>query len=1102
LALALLLPTSVAFAAGPPLVSGTAISAVGESSVILEAMVNPNGRPTKYHFEYIADSAYRANPEGERFLGATSIPVPDVSLPTSGTSDLPVSEPVSGLAPGTTYHYRLVASNVFSPKPDGTPGPVRIFATYAALQKFASCPNNDLRSEASATLSDCRAFEQVSPLDKNGVDANGDIFRIQAAVSGDAVTFVSNSGIPGGVGGQEFPTYLSHRGEDDWTTRGLLPPPSFGPRASILGWTPDLAYSFGIASVASAFEPSLLSRASNDDTIQAIVPGTPNAIFAFPGSSADDSKIFIEAVGARLTPDAVSSKDNLYLFNRDTGTLSLVGILPDSACLASPCVPPGGSFAGPYDWWGGATSRGGAVGDPSVAGAPGFFTQQERAVSASGDRVYFTAGQSAKEGGRIYLREGLDGASPQTAWVSASEKTNGEGPGGTDAAGTQPAAFQIASLDGSSAFFTSSEKLTNDANTGPDFPPPPPPSIGRSNLEGGEVQQGLIPAARGTGIAVDGSHVYWSDPEAGAILRANLDGTGVDEEFITGINPVAVTVDGSHVYWPDPKGTIGRAKIDGGEVKSNFITGASDPRGVAVDASHVYWTNAGTHSIGRAKIDGGEVMPSFKEECTCATPQAIAVDGTHIYYSDEESGQWYIESDTLDLSVHKFFSLGSGNESNGVALDGSHIYWTNSNSIGRAALNFSSPQESFISDLLSPRGIAVDGSHLYWSSVPFNPINPGNDLYRYDVAAEAGHHLTDLTVDLAKNGAEVQGVVGASEDGSYLYFVANGDLDGTGPATAGTCSRSGAGRFDYSGECSLYVNHGGQSTFIARLDSAGDGNVSDAADWQPNPAWGQGFSQVSTARVSPDGQTLLFRSRRQVGSYENVDTPEFYRYRVGDGGPICISCNPTGGAPFGRPALQSIALPTASGQAGVVPPSILTRNLSADGERVFFDSPDKLVGADINGLRDVYEWEAPESGSCTEASSAFSSDDGGCLYLLSGGRGAYPSFLADASTSGEDVFIFTRDPLVAQDTDRIQDLYDVRVLGGLASQNQVPPPNCESAEACHGQASPPPVSSSPGSASFAGPANPKPIRKKGHRHKKRHRKQHHRNAKTTRRTGR
>ena len=57
-----------------------------------------------------------------------------------------------------------------------------------------------------------------------------------------------------------------------------------------------------------------------------------------------------------------------------------------------------------------------------------------------------------------------------------------------------------------------------------------------------------------------------------------------------------------------------------------------------------------------------------------------------------------------------------------------------------------------------------------------------------------------------------------------------------------------------------------------------------------------------------------------------------------------------------------------------------TRNLSANGNRVFFESPDAMLPADTNGVIDVYEWEAKGEGSCESESL-----NGGCLYLISSG---------------------------------------------------------------------------------------------------------------------
>ena len=175
----------------------------------------------------------------------------------------------------------------------------------------------------------------------------------------------------------------------------------------------------------------------------------------------------------------------------------------------------------------------------------------------------------------------------------------------------------------------------------------------------------------------------------------------------------------------------------------------------------------------------------------------------------------------------------------------------------------------------------------------------------------------------------------------------------------------------------------------------------------------------------------------------------------------------------------------ALGVTPALPASTLTYNLADEGKRVFFETTDALVGEDTNGdggcppsgadlqnfpaCTDVYEWEAEGAGSC-EAARAVAG--GGCLYLLSTGKGSEPALIADASRSGNDVFFFTRSRLVGQDEDNLQDVYDARAEGGLAAQNAPPPsPPCESSDACHPSGPQPPEIAPP--PRFSGPPNPK-----------------------------
>ncbi len=253
-----------------------------------------------------------------------------------------------------------------------------------------------------------------------------------------------------------------------------------------------------------------------------------------------------------------------------------------------------------------------------------------------------------------------------------------------------------------------------------------------------------------------------------------------------------------------------------------------------------------------------------------------------------------------------------------------------------------------------------------------------------------------------------------------------------------------------------------------------------------------------SARVAADG-TLLFSSTQRLSSYDNAPTSaancsaqpctELYRFAPGEEALSCISCSPAAAAPSGAAKLENVG--------GSYAPSprnrFLTRNLSSDGNRAFFDSPDALVPRDVNGVIDPYEWEAQGTGSCETATAG-----GGCIYLLSTGTNPRPSYLGDISASGDDAFFFTDQPLVPGDEDQLVDAYDARVGGGLASQHQGEGAAPCLGEACKGGSSGPPQDSAVGSSTFSGPANPAPkpakrcksSAKKKCKKAKKHRKSH------------
>jgi hypothetical protein len=341
----------------------------------------------------------------------------------------------------------------------------------------------------------------------------------------------------------------------------------------------------------------------------------------------------------------------------------------------------------------------------------------------------------------------------------------------------------------------------------------------------------------------------------------------------------------------------------------------------------------------------------------------------------------------------------------------------------------------------------------------------GQDLYLYE--PESGT-LSDLSVDPNLSdplGADVVGVLGASEDGSYVYFAANGVL--APGASLGTCPSGHADGTFSSAICNIYVEHEGTLALVAPIAAGGSRGQSErfsggSENWQ---ALSSGVERgAKSSRVSADG-TLLFDSTQRLTGYDNScdqgDCAELFRYTPTNKALHCVSCSPTGESPAGTARLGSEGKIFLS----EIKNAFLTRNLSSDGNRVFFDSPDALVPEDVNGVADPYEWEAVGTGSCVTGNA-----DGGCLSLLSTGTDPRPSFFGDASKSGEDVFIFTNQSLVPADRDELTDAYDVKVDGGLSSQNSLPPLPCRG-DACKGQSTAPGSAPSPGTATFRGPGN-------------------------------
>lgn len=373
-----------------------------------------------------------------------------------------------------------------------------------------------------------------------------------------------------------------------------------------------------------------------------------------------------------------------------------------------------------------------------------------------------------------------------------------------------------------------------------------------------------------------------------------------------------------------------------------------------------------------------------------------------------------------------------------------------------------------------------DGSKAIFK-VTDGPLK-GN-LYEFDVDSKAPRLIAQ----------GVEGPMGISDDVSDVYFSSSKAL-----APGGIEGAHNLYHYEAGGS-------GGSINFVMGLAGA-DLNGSELSPGAVN--------EVPTERssaVSRDGSVVAFSSAASPGptGYDNTDVEsgrpddEVYVYDATGAGELrCVSCNPTNARPAGTGVLGPAAA------ARLSPPKTPLHSphtLSADGNRLFFESHEALVPRDVNGTWDVYQWEAPGTGGCDEGDSTFGKEAGGCVDLISSGESPAPSRFLDADADGSDVFISTQSSLIATDFGS-NDVYDARVEGGFPLPT--PKASCEG-EACQSPPAPPAVLT-PASSSFKGQGNqqhkrcPKGTRKIKHRGKARCRKRRHRHhhKKRTHKTGR
>jgi hypothetical protein len=447
-------------------------------------------------------------------------------------------------------------------------------------------------------------------------------------------------------------------------------------------------------------------------------------------------------------------------------------------------------------------------------------------------------------------------------------------------------------------------------------------------------------------------------------------------------------------------------------------------------------------------------------------------------------------------------SLGGGHDArHALSDDGSRVFWNNLNgaiymreTLAGRTVQVDAPEAgvptppAFKSQFQTA---SVDGAEVFFLSeqpltkdsrlptVPRNDLTGVDDLYVYDIEAKT---LTDLTAD--RGGSELAGVqnmvLGASEDGSVVYFVATGAL------------ASGA----EAGQDNLYVESETGATWSApRLIAVL--SPEDGATWGEQTLESRGPAST----VSPNGRFLAFMSDRSLTGYDNLDAnsgkpdEEVFLYDEENGRLKCVSCDPTGARPTG--IYDEVSTGSDTGRllidpghrvwpghwlaADISPWDVVSPNLGnlvyqprylSDRGRLFFNSVDSLVAHDTNGQADVYEYEPEGAGSCEQSA--------GCVGLISSGTSSEESVFLDAAGTGpggeedEDVFFTTASRLTTQDFDTTMDVYDAHVCSSAVPCVTVPalPPPCSTGDSCKAAPSlQPAIFGAPSSATFSGSGN-------------------------------
>ena len=472
------------------------------TAAIVEAQVNPSGVPASYSFQYWT-GAYDA---------ATAQSTPASSL-AGGDEGVAVAASLHGLAPSTTYHWRVVGQDERGGVTYTVDGAEAAFTTQAGGQPL--------------TLLDGRSWELVSPPDKRAGaleawSAEGGI--VQAAASGEAITYISRAATEGEPEGEPSPDWsqiLSRHGAEGWSTRDIATrhEEEFGLTTGDLAeyrlFSPDLSVALveprgstplsastsertpylrrqSLCEMAATASECFLPLLSQADVAPGVRFGGPSqehfGPVRFDAASPDLQHVVLESNVPLLKGDTGRG-----LYEWSAGSLKLVSVLP------------GGAQAG-------CAQLGYEAGPNGPGSARGV-------ISEDGTVVFWESCGAGKH--HLYVSD----TSKETVVTTQLDAVQA----GASGSGESDPVFQLATGDGEHVFFSDNQGLTKEAAGGSLYEctitvQTGQPACALSDLTepvnaGEEANvQGLI-----AGASEDGSYVYLV---AHGVLSATANGQG------------------------------------------------------------------------------------------------------------------------------------------------------------------------------------------------------------------------------------------------------------------------------------------------------------------------------------------------------------------------------------------------------------------------------------------------------------------------------------------------------------------------------------------------------------------------------------------------